>query len=420
MLLFFALTAAAIVGPSAANPVLERIRASMLVTYVEGISAVEADTIIGSQAEVEALQALLADTTFPRPDNVVSFLGFVPANASASTVLALVAFLERQTGEPSTQALRRARTLVPQALGWMARSGSEAAMTTLLSFSSSAPLNIIFTSALDRLQLPTHWVERIAEAAVWALALPRHQACRTRLQDLRDISKSPVRSKSMEAVAQRAEALWLGLQNGSIPVGSGVARGILPSRRERRADDTNKVSHSLTFGHCNHVFAPSVSNPLATALTERATSRLTASDFPGDVACCVEIRSAGSQGAFGKVDDGLDVINTQQELIEVLDHSCGRLKIVNQINYCGGVAPNILGCAYTAGNGIAVVRMDSLDREAILWLHELGHNTGIGHNSISQRYVMYAALSTSITDNVGVTQEECDQVISCLSCLCLS
>jgi hypothetical protein len=126
-----------------------------------------------------------------------------------------------------------------------------------------------------------------------------------------------------------------------------------------------------------------------------------------DVACCMTFVRSGSGGTFGTADDGLDVIDSEAELNSVLGNRAGRVKVVRQINECGGPGSNIIGCAYTPGGSIAVARVTwDQANEGLVWVHEYGHNTGLGHNSTSNFYLMYA--SSSVGRNTGLTQAECN------------
>jgi hypothetical protein len=58
----------------------------------------------------------------------------------------------------------------------------------------------------------------------------------------------------------------------------------------------------------------------------------------------------------------------------------GQVQVVDQINWCGGFSPNIIGCASVPGNSLVVVRFTPA-LEGILWLHEFGHNKGRNHRT---------------------------------------
>jgi hypothetical protein len=86
-----------------------------------------------------------------------------------------------------------------------------------------------------------------------------------------------------------------------------------------------------------------------------AASLLRTVQLNGDVACDVVLSLDGTAGSFGDSSDGLNVINTAAAIDRVLGQGCGRFKVVDVINYCGGFGTNIIGCGNTPGNGIAVV-----------------------------------------------------------------
>jgi hypothetical protein len=88
----------------------------------------------------------------------------------------------------------------------------------------------------------------------------------------------------------------------------------------------------------------------------------------------------------------------------VLNNATARVHVVRQINYCGGAGSNIIGCAFTPGNGMALVRLSTPTTEGMLWAHEYGHNTGLPHAADS-RMIMYGVLNGT---NTGVTQTDCN------------
>jgi hypothetical protein len=136
----------------------------------------------------------------------------------------------------------------------------------------------------------------------------------------------------------------------------------------------------LTFA--NHV---GVTNPMTTArldgVLQEGTRRAATGDFAGDVPCCTSVARSGNGGSFGTAGDGLDAINDTAGLTTVLGQASGRVKVVNVINYCGGSGTNIIGCSYAPGKGVVLVRLSSIAYEAVLWLHEYGHNLGLGHSA---------------------------------------
>jgi len=99
-------------------------------------------------------------------------------------------------------------------------------------------------------------------------------------------------------------------------------------------------------------------------------------DGTGDVACDVGFLRLGPVGTFA-VGDG--IVNSAADFQEVLDVP-GEIKVVRQINWCGTLSPNIIGCAPVPGASLAVVRF-AADLEGILWVHEYGHNQGLSHRN---------------------------------------
>lgn len=80
-----------------------------------------------------------------------------------------------------------------------------------------------------------------------------------------------------------------------------------------------------------------------------------------------------------------------------------RVRVVNAINWCGTAGAGIIGCAYTPGQCMVVVRF-SPPMEGILWAHEFGHSKGLQHRTDSVTAVMYPSIG--ITHTV-FTASEC-------------
>ena len=106
---------------------------------------------------------------------------------------------------------------------------------------------------------------------------------------------------------------------------------------------------------------------------------------------------------IGSERNGLDVITTNSELSQVINNNAGRVKVVDYIGWCGGAGTGIIGCGYTPGWGIVVVRFSGAAAEGKLWAHEYGHNTGMGHNP-NGLFIMYASYSAQ---NTRVSGFEC-------------
>ena len=127
-----------------------------------------------------------------------------------------------------------------------------------------------------------------------------------------------------------------------------------------------------------------VSRFTTTNLTNARTDQIMANmgtilqtnDGPGDVACDVAFTRNGNVTTFAT---GTGTINSQANFTAVSSLP-GNVKVVNRINWCGGLRPNIIGCAPVPGNSLVVVRF-TLNLEGILWVHEFGHNQGLNHRT---------------------------------------
>jgi hypothetical protein len=81
------------------------------------------------------------------------------------------------------------------------------------------------------------------------------------------------------------------------------------------------------------------------------------------------------------------------------------VKVVDYIGWCGSPGSNILGCSYTPGKGMVVIRMSSAADEGKLWAHELGHNLSLQHNP-TNGFIMYAYFSSY---NTKLSDYECNR-----------
>ena len=350
----------------------DRVREAVAASYVHGMTAAIAREEVGVQGVPELL-ALLRDPACPRRDNVVAFLAYLGDEGVPEALLSSVE-------APRTTADERAVLLVPHALGVMARRGVAGALEPLLHLSGPQPV----APWLDRLDrdLRSDLLAQVLNGLAWSGA-------------------SEARARLVEREALEDVALFDELRARTTLEPAEATTGFDPA-----VDDPAARSHELGITYANHV---ALTSPITEAVLDRilrdASLHAARADFVEDVACCIRLARQGARQTFGSAGDGLDVITTSQELDRVLLNRIARVKVVRSIQYCSGPGTNILGCSLTPGNGMVVVRPSSLREEALLWLHELGHNVGLGHNG-DRRYVMHPTLFTTA---VGLSGTECSR-----------
>ncbi|HEX5043030.1 MAG TPA: MopE-related protein [Candidatus Polarisedimenticolaceae bacterium] len=333
----------------AADPVLEaRVRQAVDVTYVHGMTDAIAEAEVGRQGLPLLLQ-LLFEPDLPRRDNVVAFLAHLDGEGITPR---LRAFLDQSPGPLDRPEEERALLLVPLALARRAARGDAEAMAVL---------------------------NRLVQPGLSA-------------------AERPGPSSLAPLLRSQAE---LGLARMSDPA---ALRGTTPPEPSvAAAFDTNTRTHRTAWTVANHVDTPSkVTATQADQITARASVVAQTADFPEDVACCTGFVRGGTVGTFGTSGDGRDSIDNDTELQAVLNVSVARIKVVRVINQCAGPGTNIIGCSYTPGFGMAVVRVSS--NEGILWLHEYGHNAGLDHvsqiNNVMNPFLVASAL--------GLNQAQCN------------
>ena len=382
-----------------------RARHAVELLYIHGMTQEIADREVGKDG-VPALLRLLADPATDRRDNVVAFLAYLGGAESTA------ALLQALNDPPSlaTPEDERALLLVPHALGRIAGRGDPGALGALLAMTEHRAGGGPIASAVSRGALPRRLGDDLLLEAVAGLAFAPQGAARERLTAIANGSVVPALTRS-GLPARAAEALRLRdeLRGGS-PVLPAPPPGppasvspVVVTPAYIPDPSTVSTRHALSF--LNHV---NVSNPMTSArldsLLVEATKRADIGDYDGDVPCCLVVARSGNGGTFGSSADGLASIDSSGELNTVLNTAGGRVKIVNAINYCGGAGTNIIGCSWTPGNGMAVVRLTSLGVEAVLWLHEYGHNNGLNHENNDSRVIMYG---TDNGLNDGIRPGDC-------------
>ncbi len=419
--LFAASLATARQPPAVPGPVPDSVRGAMLRVYVHGVDDSLARQVL-SLEDLPALRALLKEPDFPRRDNVVAFLAHLD---SGSATQDLLDFLSDPPAPIEIPEEDRALLLAPQALGRIAARGDRAALDLLLGMSDPRTSSSALSRAAAHSHEPDSYHADLLEMAFRGLAFSRARQARQRLVEVaagrarftglrRDLAR-PARDSLRLFDEIAAAALGAPLVHAPAAAGTGIGTRQLSSGTSLSGDDeppapatpdtANKV-HNAPLTYANH---PAVTNPMTDSRLDLALAdanfRAGKSDFDVDISCCITVSRSGTAKTFGSVSDGLDIIDNNTELTSVLNNTTARVHVVRGINYCGSPGSNIIGCAWVGGNGMSLVRLATVSTEGTLWLHEYGHNTGLGHNADS-RYIMYGTLTGS---NNGINSTECSR-----------
>jgi hypothetical protein len=378
-----------------------RVVSAALETYIHGMTPELAEQIAGSTG-LPALRALLREPTFPRRDNVVAILACL---GDASTTDDLVGFLSRPPGSALVPEEDRALLLAPEALGRIAAKGDRRALDALLVMTAPRSTGGVLEQAALASPDPAAYLDDLMGSALRGLASADSPEAQDRLFDIANgvdlpAVGGPMLARAAEEALDLADRLHVEVPDDS----SMDAFAGTPGFATPKVADTQARSHELGLTYANHV---AVTNPMTDArlddVLEEASLRMARADTATDVSCCVELARTGSAHVFGAAGDGLDVIDNQTEMTSVLGNPVARVKVVRQINWCGVPGTNFIGCAYTGGNGMSLVRIGSLGAEAVLWAHEYGHNAGRSH-AANSRDIMY---STDNGANDSLDQPEC-------------
>ena len=397
----------------------QKVLQASLATYIHGMTEEIALQEVGNDG-LPVVRRLLQDPQFPRRDNLVAFLD---ALGGAEDREAVLAFLRQPPGSLARPEEERALLNSPQALGRMARRGDRGSLAALLAMTGHHGSGGVLERAAGAAGEHEAFRDDLLEMALRGLALSQSPEARERLRAVAGGTVVPAATgRSLKHPAADALALFDGMARGTaaagmtlpaplneeMSTGSAGEDGQASTPTPDAAGDLDAQTRTGDAGltYANHV---AVTDPMADSrldtILDRASLRGGRGDFVGDVACCATVSRSGSAKSFGSATDGLDVVDTDAEMRSVLSNTAARFHVVRAINYCGSTGSNIIGCAWQPGNGAMVVRMSNLDSEAILWLHEYGHNTGLPHSSAATRYIMYGV---DYGTNDGLSQSDCD------------
>lgn len=409
--------AVALAGPAQADEVRDKVVGALLETYVHGVDEKIANERVGAEG-LAVLHQLLADPTFPRRDNVVAFLTYLGNNRSA---LALNTFLRNPPASPEIPEEDRALLLAPHALGEIANRGYSLALRVLIVVTRNNSKGGVLAAAAARSLNPDSLRDDMLTMAVRGLGRSSRKAAQARLQAIASGRAVPAPGgrrlgstaratlKQMAEERRRARASRPGTYDRRSPA-TGVGGASLLDAQSHNlasgggADLDNVMLHDSGLDYVNHV---DHTNPMSDARLDEiladASVRVGREDFGGDTACCVHFHRKTTGGSFGTPGDGLDIVDTDVKMLGVLANQAARVKVVRLINWCGSPGTNIIGCGYVGAFGTTVVRYGDAASEGALWIHEYGHNVGLGHNTANTRLVMYPV----INHNDGLTPTEC-------------
>lgn len=157
--------------------------------------------------------------------------------------------------------------------------------------------------------------------------------------------------------------------------------------------------------------ASSLSNSNADSILRDFSEAINTADSGSDFACAEEFGTDFLPALYLR-DGSVTVNNAPTEINSQADFNAvigapGYAKVVEEINWCGELLPNVIGCAPVPGDSFAVVRFTG-NAEGILWAHEYGHTVGLSHTSGASR-VMRGTINTA---NDEVTSDECISFVS--------
>ncbi|GEM_PF-6598802 len=398
------------------------LRQAMSRLYIHGVTRDLALAEVGEEA-VPRLRTLLFDKSFPRRDNVVLFLAQL--DRSGRVAADFRRLLENPPGSWDVPEEDAALLLAVEGMGILASRGDDDALATLMRWTAGIEADDELRLAASRGKDPAALRADLLEAAMRGLAWTGDATARRRLSA---IARGHVLLSNARDLRPAAEIHLGRFDEILAPISSVVPDGNSPQVKGTSDDrtatrngdpaagepdvtlgggifDTQPSVHDNGITWANHVDIPSkMSNGRLDDVLDNGNLRAGRADYNEDVACCITLSRSGGDKVFGVSGDGLDTIDDGSELSTALNDPVSRVKVVRTISWCGGPGFGIAGCAQTPGDGICVRKYSSLTTEAILWIHEYGHNTGLPHANDSRR-LMYGTINGG---NNGLDQGECN------------
>jgi len=405
------------------------VREAMMGLYIHGVTEDLARDVLVLE-DVPLLIELLHEPSFPRRDNVVSFLAMLDDGSATGDILA---FMVDPPADVDVPEELRAHLAAPQALGYFAKRGDRRALETLLELTRQGGEGGAYLGGARR-SSNRGLVDDVLESAMRGLALTGNPIARQRLQAIaretvaprpngRDLGRAASREMELydETGSVRRQRPDAGAASRSTTGARVAADGPtldwsgtleMPHTNDAASlevlrPDLDRVfwlgirpdlTYETRLTYANHLAVPNkMTNEQLDKVLTNGTQMVGREDYPGDVACCVTIARSGPAWTF--TDPGWDYITTQEELWSVLHLEAARVKVVNAIHF---PALNVLGVASVALPGMIVVRGSNPHDEANIWMHEYGHNTGLGHTD-DPGHIMYM-----YTGGNGLTQEHCN------------
>jgi hypothetical protein len=135
--------------------------------------------------------------------------------------------------------------------------------------------------------------------------------------------------------------------------------------------DCLSADHTFTVARHKTV---TLDDAAAKSILEAAELLLRSKDDSNDIEANVDLRLNSPVATF---EIPSAVVNSEQDFRNLANVGAN-IVVVAEINWCGGLGANIVGCAPVGGNYMVVVRREG-PTEAILWAHEFGHNCGLRH-----------------------------------------